>query len=75
MECLDDGAWIIVHCGPLRNRSQVCDIPFEVKKILDAFDGVTLQVSSYALLPPGVLLGAHRFNARHSLPMAASGIF
>ena len=52
VECLDSGAWIIVHCGQMRNQKtssgERCDIPFEVKKILDAIDGVTLQVSNYA---------------------------
>lgn len=55
VECLDPGAWIIVHCGQMRNQKtssrELCDIPFEVKKILDAIDGVTLQVSSFTLLP------------------------
>ena len=44
VEALCDGAWVLVHCGPMRHQGQRCDIPFEVKKILDAIDGVTLQV-------------------------------
>jgi hypothetical protein len=46
--CLDDGAWLIVHCGQMRNPVRaggaICDIPFQVKKILDEIEGVTLQV-------------------------------
>lgn len=51
VDCLDAGAWIIVHCGPMRDRKGargLCDIPFEVKKILSTIEGVTLQVSSGA---------------------------
>jgi hydrogenase maturation factor len=53
VDCLEDGAWIIVHCGQMRSQKQpsLCDIPFEVKKILSEIPGVRLQVSSDLLLP------------------------
>ena len=51
VEALRDGAWVLVHCGPMRHQGQRCDIPFEVKKILDAIDGVTLQ-DEIVLQPP-----------------------
>ena len=65
MDCLDAGAWILVHCGQMRNaRHGLCDIPFEVKKILSSMNGVTLQVSSDPLSHISTYLvkfGAHFF--------------
>ena len=54
--CLADGAWLVVHCGPMRDQSSgragsMCDIPFEVKKILEAIDGVWLQ-DEIVCVPP-----------------------
>jgi hypothetical protein len=31
---LAENAWVLVHCGPMRHKGRRCDIPFEIKKIL-----------------------------------------
>lgn len=60
VDCLEDGAWIIVHCGQMRNHKHpsggLCDIPFEVKKILSDIPGVKLQVSSKSLLATSCMI-------------------
>ena len=54
VEVLDEaGAWICIHCGAMRHQGRLCDIPWEVKRILRAIHGVELidEVTS-RLLPP-----------------------
>ena len=61
MACLADGAWLVVHCGPMRSSGKMCDIPFEVKKILEGIDGVSLQ-DEIVCVPP-LASGAMRFTS------------
>ena len=37
-----DGAWICIHCGAMRDGGRLCDIPYEVKRILREIEGVEL---------------------------------
>ena len=62
--CLADGAWLVVHCGPMRSSGKMCDIPFEVKKILEGIDGVSLQ-DEIVCVPP-LASGAMRFTSAFS---------
>ena len=51
----------MVHCGPMRSGGKLCDIPFEVKKILEGIDGVSLQ-DEIVCVPP-LASGAMRFTS------------
>lgn len=69
--CLERNSWLLIHTGPLRYRqagdshpvSRLCDIPFEVKKILSEIPQVIIE-DEVVMVPP---LG--------NKPMVASALF
>ena len=46
---LDEGSWIVVHCGAFRVReagaavSAWCDFPMDIKLLLRSIDGVSVE--------------------------------
>ena len=39
---LAEDAWVLIHCGPMRDKGRRCDIAFEIKKILQDDLGLEL---------------------------------
>jgi preprotein translocase subunit YajC len=67
VDVLEENSWVLVHCGSMRDKGDLCDIPFEIKRIFRAMDGVTV-VDEVVLLPPcgGSMLRAPNLFESHS---------
>ena len=51
VDVLADNAWVLVHCGPMRDSGRRCDLAFEIKKILQDDLGLEL-IDEIVLTPP-----------------------
>eukprot|EP01043_Picozoa_sp_COSAG02_P013973 COSAG02_NODE_567_length_20212_cov_18.927460_7_plen_219_part_00 len=51
VDVLADNAWVLVHCGPMRDNGRRCDLAFEIKKILQDDLGLEL-IDEIVLAPP-----------------------
>ena len=51
VDVLAENAWMLVHCGPMRDKGRRCDLAFEIKKILQ--DDLQLElIDEIVLMPP-----------------------
>ena len=53
VDVLEDGSWILIHCGPFREKGEFCDLPFDVKVILKALPGVSIENEVVVVGPLG----------------------
>lgn len=62
VEVLAENAWVLVHCGPMRDGGRRCDLPFEIKKILQ--DECNLE------LVDEVPYDSNNARSKHTAPLA-----
>ena len=68
-----DGAWICIHCGAMRDGGRLCDIPYEVKRILREIEGVEL-LDEVSRIAAATLRFSYMFLTPHfSSSIRASG--
>ena len=46
-------SWVLIHCGPFHDKGEFRDLPFDIKRILKALPGVSIENEIVVVGPLG----------------------